>query len=132
MITCSLHVPEIHLDLQQGTLGGRFTSLEGLLAQVYDELYGRVFSHQSDSMEEGQRTRWTDFLGKLKEAQSGQIPFTLIMDDPLASSYIQNPYAPDEDPEMTVQLYKRTEEQEEELGLAGLKNSREADENGVT
>ncbi len=30
--TCSLHIPELHLDIQEGTLGGRFTTLEGLVA----------------------------------------------------------------------------------------------------
>lgn len=45
------------------------------------------------------------------------IPFTIIVDDPLANSYIQNLYAPDDDPNMTTEIYERTHEQNEELGL---------------
>ena len=46
-----------------------------------------------------------------------EYPFTLILDDPLANSYMQNIYAPDPDPNMTIEMYERTWEQNEELGL---------------
>ena len=36
--SCGLSIPEIELVLQAGTLGGRFTTLEGILDQVYEEL----------------------------------------------------------------------------------------------
>jgi zinc finger protein len=45
----------------------------------------------------------------------------LILDDPLANSYLQNLYAPDEDPNMTVEWYERSWEQNEELGLNDIK-----------
>lgn len=48
---------------------------------------------------------------------NAEIQFTVILDDPLANSYIQNPYAPDEDPKMTIEYYKRDFRQDEELGL---------------
>jgi zinc finger protein len=43
------------------------------------------------------------------------------LDDPLANSYLQNLYAPDEDPNMTVESYDRTFEQNEDLGLNDIK-----------
>ena len=48
-------------------------------------------------------------------------PFTLILDDPLANSYLQNLYAPDPDPNMTIEEYDRTWEQNEMLGLNDMK-----------
>jgi len=48
-------------------------------------------------------------------------PFTIILDDPLANSYIQSLYAPDPDPNMTTETYERTFEQNEELGLNDIK-----------
>lgn len=42
--TCGLEIPEIELTLQPGTLGGRFTTLEGILTQVYEELSDKVFA----------------------------------------------------------------------------------------
>ena len=44
-------------------------------------------------------------------------PFTLILDDPVSNSYLQNLYAPDPDPNMIIEEYERTFEQNEELGL---------------
>ena len=45
----------------------------------------------------------------------------MILDDPLANSYLQNLYAPDPDPNMVIELYDRTWEQNEELGLNDIK-----------
>lgn len=119
--TCLLKVPELHLDIQEGTLGGRFTTLEGLLRQVYDELESRVFTQTSDSMDEATKANWLKFFDDLKEALAGKRKFTVIMEDPLAGSYIQNVYAPDEDPNMKIEDYERTPEQNEDLGLTQMK-----------
>lgn len=117
--TCSLSIPEIQLDLHPGTLGGRFTTVEGLLQQVHDELYSRVFQGDSSTIE--RKDRLGSFLDQLKKAISGEMQFTLILDDPLAGSYVQNPYAPDADPNMQIEEYERTHEQNEELGLNDIK-----------
>jgi len=45
----------------------------------------------------------------------------VILDDPLANSYLQNIYAPDPDPEMKVEFYERTYEQNEDYGLNDMK-----------
>lgn len=49
------------------------------------------------------------------------MPFTFILDDPLGNSYLQNLYAPEADPNMTVETYDRTFEQNEDLGLNDMK-----------
>lgn len=59
------------------------------------------------------------FLGS--QAIAVEKPFTVIVDDPLANSYIQSLYAPDPDPGMTIELYDRTWDQNEELGLNDMK-----------
>lgn len=115
--TAGLSIPEIDLHLSPGTLGGRFTTVEGLLQSVYDELYEKVLM-RGDSANVSDVNKFEGFLGKLKRAISAEAcPFTLILDDPLANSYIQNPYAPDEDEQLKVENYERTFEQNEELGL---------------
>ncbi|CAD1785071.1 similar to Saccharomyces cerevisiae YGR211W ZPR1 Essential protein with two zinc fingers [Maudiozyma barnettii] len=119
--SCSLVVPELSLDIQEGTLGGRFTTIEGLLRQVYEELESRVFSQTSDSMDQVTKDRWVAFFAKLKEGIEGKIKFTVEMTDPLAGSYIQNVYAPDPDPNMKIEDYERTAQQNEDLGLAEMK-----------
>ncbi|KAL6453720.1 ZPR1 Zinc finger protein ZPR1 [Candida maltosa Xu316] len=106
--TCGMNIPELNLDLTPGTLGGRFTTIEGLLSQVLEELHNT-------------KTRWTTFFARLQDAIDGKIGFTIVMEDPLASSYIQNVYAPDNDPNMTIEEFERTYDQNEGLGLNDMK-----------
>ncbi|CAL1714824.1 unnamed protein product [Somion occarium] len=55
------------------------------------------------------------------QVKTAEQPFTVILDDPLANSYIQSLYAPDPDPNMTIESYDRTWEQNEALGLNDMK-----------
>lgn len=121
--TCGLRIPEINLELTHGTLGGRFTTIEGLLRQVHDELHGRSSNfNEGDSATSDGRAKWADFLDNLNKVADGKLmPVTLIVDDPLANSYLQNLYAPDPDPEMTIEEYERTWEENEDLGLNDMK-----------
>ncbi|TPX63408.1 hypothetical protein CcCBS67573_g08691 [Chytriomyces confervae] len=119
--TCGLEIPEIELHLTTGTLGGRFTTVEGLLAQVYDEIKKTASPFASgDSGQEQRKQAFEAFLAKLQKAIKVEIPYTLILDDPLGNSYLQNIYAPDPDPDMTIETYERDYEQNEAFGLNDL------------
>ncbi|KAF8249845.1 zf-ZPR1-domain-containing protein [Wilcoxina mikolae CBS 423.85] len=121
--TCGLKCPELNLDLTPGTLGGRFTTIEGLLAQVHDELHQRIFADKgeiSDSIEAATRDNWEKFFQGLRDAKDGKMKFTCILDDPLAASYVQNLCAPDPDPQLTIEDVERTKEQEEDLGISDM------------
>ena len=61
--TCGLRIPDIDLVLQPGTLGGRFTTIEGLLDQVYEELSDKLFAGDSAA---GENKNFETFLSKLK------------------------------------------------------------------
>ena len=56
---------------------------------------------------------------------------TFIMDDPAGNNYLQNLYAPDEDPQLTIEEYERTHEQNEELGLNDMKTENYGEETRV-
>ncbi|KAF8152561.1 ZPR1 zinc-finger domain-containing protein [Crassisporium funariophilum] len=118
--TAGLTIPEIDLVLNHGTLGGRFTTLEGILDQVYEELSDKVFASGDSSIKED-KTKFEVFLTSLKAVKNAERPFTIILDDPLANSYIQNLYAPDPDPGLEIEMYDRTFDQNEELGLNDIK-----------
>jgi zinc finger protein len=45
--TSGLSIPDIDLVLQPGTLGRQFTTVEGILEQVYEELSKKVFAGDS-------------------------------------------------------------------------------------
>ncbi|ORX74940.1 zf-ZPR1-domain-containing protein [Linderina pennispora] len=107
--TSGLSIPEIDLDLIPGTLGGRFTTVEGLLRQVHDELDRRVPFLEGDSVAAERRQKFVAFLQKLQDAADGKtFPLTLVLEDPVANSYIQNIYAPDPDPNMKEEEFERT------------------------
>ena len=116
--SCVLKIPEIELELSTGTLGGRFTTVEGLLSQVLDELSSRSEFLTGDSAETAAKGRFSSFLDNLKAVISGErFPVTLILSDPLANSHLQNPYAPDPDPNMKIEEFDRTFQDNEDWGL---------------
>jgi zinc finger protein len=45
----------------------------------------------------------------------------VILDDPISNSFIQNIYAPDDDPAIEKIEYERSFDQNEELGLNDIK-----------
>ncbi|KAF9740883.1 hypothetical protein PMIN02_012339 [Paraphaeosphaeria minitans] len=136
--SCALSCPELNLSVEAGTLGGRFTTIEGLLTQVRDDLRSSIFDigEGGDSMDSVAKTKWDDFFGQLSSAINGEIKFTCILSDPLASSYVQSFAAPAPDSQMKVEDYERTEEEEEELGLRDMNTEAYADDqptaNGAT
>ena len=118
--SCRLLIPEIDLELSTGTLGGRFTTIEGLLVQVREELEEKAHFLRGDSATTGKKNIFEKLLSNLDQVASGTFPCTIILDDPLSNSYIQNLYAPDPDPQISVEQYERTFEQNEDFGLNDL------------
>ncbi|KAI5292971.1 nucleolar zinc-finger protein [Ascosphaera acerosa] len=150
--TCAVESKELDLSVQPGTLGGRFTTVEGLLTQVREQLHGQIFSDEpdhapkegadapaaaekdtasppppihslsaGDSMAASDKELWEKFFARLDAAIAGKLHFTLVLEDPLANSYVQDIFEPQPDPRLSSEEYERTEEEEEELGLKDLK-----------
>ena len=58
-----------------------------------------------------------DFITLLEKYRDGfHLPFHIELDDPSGNSYIKNPYAPTEDPQMKITHYNRTIEQIKAMG----------------
>lgn len=49
------------------------------------------------------------FYDNLEEFKEGKKPFTLIINDPLDHSFIQNIYHPKEDERVITEIYERTD-----------------------
>jgi zinc finger protein len=98
-------------------MGGKFTTIEGLLEALRTQLKDMNQFQLGDSSLNIDREKHIRFLQKLEELETGKIPFTLIVDDPVSNSYVQNIYAPDPDPNLRIEKYTRSWEQDEELGL---------------
>lgn len=137
--SCALISKELELEVHPGTLGGRFTTVEGLLTQVRDQLKGQIFdvdetpgSHgdadldtqalaAGDSMTDSSKSRWTRFFAQLDAAINAEKEFSITLEDPLGNSYVQSLCDPDPDPQLFSEEYERTEEEEEDLGLKDMK-----------
>jgi len=118
--TASVEIPDCDLELGQGTLGGRFTTIEGFLSQLKGEFESNPF-FKGDSANPASAQHYENLMNSIKAYESGSKGFTLIIDDPMSNSHIQNIYAPDPDPNMIIEDYERTFEQNEDLGLNDIK-----------
>ncbi|GAA0148743.1 hypothetical protein LIER_08101 [Lithospermum erythrorhizon] len=144
--TASVKIPELDLELASGTLGGLVTTVEGLISQINDNLqriHGFTFG---DSLDDNRKSRWLNFRERLDKLLSLEEPWTLIIDDALANSFIA-PAADDikDDHQLTckslfhrshslgvlcfvapwncIEEYERSWEQNEELGLNDMDTS---------
>ena len=139
--SAALSSTELQLRVEPGTMGGRFTTVEGILTQIRRDLRSQAFgledgdaevpSDGGDSMLVESRQAWDTFFASLTEAIEGQKEFTLILEDPLASSYVQSLTAPDPDPQIEVEDYERTEQEEEDLGHNDIKTEGYEEDNAA-
>ncbi|KAJ1290582.1 hypothetical protein BS78_02G255000 [Paspalum vaginatum] len=122
--SASVKVPELELELTSGTLGGMVTTVEGLIVKICEALERILGFQLGDSTIEWRKKKWQDFKERLSKLLSLQEPWTLIIDDGLAASFV----APatdslDDDSQLTMEEYQRSWEQNEELGLNDMDTS---------
>mmetsp|Transcript_7960 Transcript_7960/g.9109 ORF Transcript_7960/g.9109 Transcript_7960/m.9109 type:complete len:555 (+) Transcript_7960:108-1772(+) len=120
--TAGILIPEIDLEITHGSLGGSYTTLEGLLQLAYDKLFETDMASffKGDSTTSRQRIRFDEFEKQFGRLLAGDMPFTFVLDDPLDNSFMYSPTAPDPDPRMTTSTYERTKEQNDEFGLSDM------------
>uniref|UniRef100_A0A4W3GCD1 ZPR1 jelly-roll domain-containing protein n=1 Tax=Callorhinchus milii TaxID=7868 RepID=A0A4W3GCD1_CALMI len=69
-----------------------------------------------DSITSDRSEKLQEFGDKLSEVRTH-----VVLDDPAGNSYLQNLYAPDPDPELKIEKYERSFEQNDDLGLNDMK-----------
>lgn len=119
--TCSVLIPELEFELGMAALGGKFTTLEGLLKDIKDLIVSKNPFICGDSSSTDRVQKLHEFGEKIEKIIAGEMDVHIILDDPAGNSYLQNVYAPEPDPEMTVDKYTRSLEQNEDLGLNDMK-----------
>jgi len=68
--SCTLMIPEIDLHLTTGSLGGRFTTLEGLISQIRHEIMEKVPFALGDSAVSERKSRFEGLLSELQQVIS--------------------------------------------------------------
>uniref|UniRef100_A0A8C7CEW3 Zinc finger protein ZPR1 n=1 Tax=Oncorhynchus kisutch TaxID=8019 RepID=A0A8C7CEW3_ONCKI len=119
--TCSILIPELEFELGMAAVGGKFTTLEGLLKDIKDLIVSKNPFTCGDSSTSDRTEKLKLFGQKIDKIMTGDMDVHIVLDDPAGNSYLQNIYAPDPDPEMTTEKYTRTFEQNEDLGLNDMK-----------
>ena len=132
--TCDVAIPELDLEASQGSLGGIFTTVEGLLTKVHKTMLDSTPYMMGDSAQDTDRkSAFRAFSDKFGAIASGSLfPFTLVLRDPLASSFIGPRMSAAAsmatgtagegeggvtDPLLAVEDYARSWDEDEELGL---------------
>ncbi|KAH8409103.1 hypothetical protein KR009_007216 [Drosophila setifemur] len=118
--TCSLSIPELDLEVGPSALCGRFTTVEGLLVAMRDQLDGTFFHDSSDEIRKGQMDRFLDTFDNVMKLSK---VITLVLEDPAGNTYVQSLSDDDTQPDdkLTVERYDRTFDDNEELGLNDMK-----------
>ena len=119
--TAKLLIPELELELTSGSLGGRFTTIEGLLQQVKEQMESINPFAFGDSSSEKSANKMAEVINGIDEILTKERHVELILEDPAGNSYVQNVYAPDDDPHLQVVDYDRTDEDDDDLGIKDMK-----------
>lgn len=118
--TCDITIPELELETSPAIFGGRFTTVEGIIITMKEQLSSsRVFTGDSTTPETVNRMEI--FLSQLTEVLKGQRKVTLMLDDPAGNSYVQSLSNEGLDDKLKITKYDRSFEQNEELGLNDMK-----------
>ena len=115
----SLSIPCCGLEIPSMTQKGKLSTIEGFISTAKENF--------SASLEDGYYNEMgDDFINKIKETiqkltdtlNGDKFPFELILDDPSGNSFIENPYAPQTDPNIKVSYFDRTKEMAEQMGYS--------------
>lgn len=113
-------IPELDFEMEKGSMGGMYTSVEGVLKAMYDRVkMGLQYYFNGDSNVEERKVGILNFLEELNKCSNGERDFTLVVKDPLASCWIMNLVTPD--PFLNIEYYERTNEENEDLGINEIK-----------
>ncbi|OQV22478.1 Zinc finger protein ZPR1 [Hypsibius exemplaris] len=117
--TCALRIPELDFDMLASDHSSRYSTVEGLISNIKDELVTNNPFVQGDSSDSGKTDKLRDFGLILDEVMAGNRQIHFILNDPAGNSFIQKL----EDPDTNLQIhrFKRTPEQDDDLCITDMK-----------
>eukprot|EP01138_Halocafeteria_seosinensis_P010970 gb/GECG01011205.1/.p1 GENE.gb/GECG01011205.1/~~gb/GECG01011205.1/.p1 ORF type:complete len:474 (+),score=64.39 gb/GECG01011205.1/:1-1422(+) len=110
-------IPELDIELEGGTLGGMYTTVEGLLHAIKENL---VDSSPFSSSQETSAPKecYESFIRSIERAALGEISITLCIIDPMANSFIADPT--NSGSRLLTEEYVRSAEEDEALGITNM------------
>lgn len=88
--TCSLSIPQLDFEAGPLSLSGRFTTIEGLIGALYEQLKDTATAfYTGDSQSSTMIANTERFLNKLNKIKTCKLSVDIILTDPAGNSYIQ-------------------------------------------
>merc|ERR1711936_772490 len=113
--SASVLIKELEFEAPAFTSKGSLTTVEGILENAANGLEEQQPVRRIMQPEIAEKI--DEVIATLTKYRSGETAFTLIICDISGNSFIENPFAPDADPALTVEHFVRTKEQDEQLGM---------------
>lgn len=130
--SCAVAIPQLELEMQHGSLGGVYTTVEGLLDKVRTNLRegnpfaigdSSVNNHSEQEDVTSTKAKFLAFMVRLENLgkQQSDFPFDIVMRDPLGNSFFSprlgEETAPADDDCLAMVDFKRTWDEDEQFGL---------------
>jgi zinc finger protein len=129
--SCMVMIPIVELELQHGSLGGCYTTVEGLIDKIIKSLSDcnpfavgdSSYNHHSEKVEQNeQKSKFAEFMNQMRDLKDGKVfPFNITMRDPLGNSFfsprIGEFIPPEVDSCLKMENFKRSFEENEDFGL---------------
>lgn len=134
----TLKLPTLNdLEIPSNTQKGVITTVEGILARTKENLstlqqerllFGDLdnFRRCQDVIDKVKRIIYDgqdDDEERCSDREDPVFPFDVILDDPAGNAFVENPFFPDPDPQLTFVHYDRTPTQDMQLGLQPSKEA---------
>lgn len=111
-----MRIRELDFEIPANTQKGEINTLEGVLKTAAKNLGLFQADRMAENPEIGMKVAYV--ISRLTLMADGDfLPFHVELDDPAGNSYLENPFAPQPDPNMKIQYYHRTKDQDISLGL---------------
>ncbi|CAF1931170.1 unnamed protein product [Rotaria magnacalcarata] len=122
--TSSFSIPDLDFELSESrSIGGRFTTVEGILTTLKSELTNMImpFSCGDSHDPKSDKNYVKLFVDDISAVIAGEKFVTIVLDDPAGNCYLQNICAPEPDPQLIVEHYPRSDDQDDLLGIKDMK-----------
>lgn len=111
----SVKIEELDFEIPVKSQKGEVTTVEGVINRV---IAGLTQDQKQRKLEHpGAAEQIDQFIKKLEDLKELKTPFTLIIDDASGDAHIENPNAPHPDPNVTVEHYTRSKDQDHLVGI---------------
>ena len=126
----SLSIPCCGLEIPSMTQKGKLSTVEGFISTAKENFTASLEDGYYNAMGDEFINKIKETIQKLTDTLNGdKFPFELILDDPSGNSFIENPYAPQTDPNIKVTYFVRTKEMAEQMGFSLENQKIEQNEN---